>query len=145
MKKPLKLKRWFYSVISKLILGISINKMIKLSKKDPLFKKLLGNFRAMIKITSKDEYFKRIIEFNGNGNISYKKALKNEEVEDASLIFRTVKDMFIFLKNYGDIHEGMLENRFELSGNLNILLKYQFLTNYYNPKKKKIQMIESKG
>jgi len=143
MKKPLKLKRWFYSVLSKLILGFSINKMIKLSKKDPLFKKLLGNFQAVIKITSKDEYFKRIIEFNGNGNVSYKKALKNEEVEDASLIFRSVKDMFIFLKNFGDIHEGMLENRFELSGNLNILLKYQFLTNYYNPKKKKIQMSES--
>ena len=80
--------------------------------------------------------------FDGKGGITYSKG--KIENPDATIIYRSVKDLFIILKNFGDIYEGMLESRFELRGNLNVLFKYQFLTNYYNPKVKKIKNISEK-
>lgn len=140
MKISDKIKNWAYSVLSKLMLDYSTKKMIRLSQKDVTFKKLIGDFHAIIKISSEDELLNKFIQFKGNGMIEYFNGSESLDF-DAAIIFRTIEDMFIFLKNYGDIYEGMLENRFELKGNLNILLKYQFLTNYYNPKRKNIQLI----
>jgi hypothetical protein len=50
---------------------------------------------------------------------------------DATLLYHSVREMFIFLKGMGDIKEGMAENRFQFKGNVNVLFKWEFLTNYY--------------
>ena len=48
----------------------------------------------------------KIIVFKGEKGIYY----MNGRVDnpDSTIIYRSVKDLFIFLKNFGDIYEGML-------------------------------------
>ena len=59
-------------------------------------------------------------------------------------MYRSAEDLFVFYKSFGDISEGLVENRFEMFGNLNLLFKYGFLTNYINPKIKKIEIKNNK-
>jgi hypothetical protein len=131
-----KIKLWYYKFLGKLLLDYSHKKLIKLNNEDPLFHKFVSNFKGKIIISTENNEIKRSLIFNGNGNIKYIKKRVNEP--DASLIFNSIKDLYKFFRNYGDVYEGMLENRFKIRGNSNILFKYQFLTNYFNPKKKKI-------
>jgi len=132
-----KIKSWYYKILGKLLLDYSNKKIVKLSKKNNLFQKFVSNFKAKINIFTENNEIKRSLIFDGNGKVNYTKALVDEP--DASLIYNSSKDLYKFIRNYGDVYEGMLENRFQLRGNLNILFKYQFLTNFYNPKKKKIE------
>jgi hypothetical protein len=133
------IKKHILSFLSKLMLGYSIRKLIKLSKKNEIFRRLIGDFKAIVKISTREGLLTRYIVFHGDGNVTFSKNKRRFEA-DAGIIFKTISDLFIFLRNYGDIHEGMMENRFELSGNLNILLRYQFLTNFTNPKRDMIQI-----
>jgi len=131
-----KIKLWYYKFLGKLLLDYSHKKLIKLNNEDPLFHNFVSNFKGKIIISTENNEIKRSLIFNGNGNIKYTKKKVNEP--DASFIFNSIKDLYKFFRNYGDVYEGMLENRFKIRGNSNILFKYQFLTNYFNPKKEKI-------
>ncbi len=133
------IKNWFYKIIGSVLLDYSNKKIVKLNEKNSLFHRFVSNFQADINIHTKDDVVTRSLIFDGNGTVNYEKYKVDDP--DASLIFNSVKDLYKFIRNFGDVYEGMLENRFELRGNLNILFKYQFLTNFYNPKKKKIESI----
>jgi hypothetical protein len=133
-----KIKSWFYKVLGRLLLDYSNKKIIKLNEENPIFHKFLSNFKAKINIFTKNNEVTRSLTFDGNGGVSYEK--NKVEEPDASLIFNSNKDFYKFIRSFGDVYEGMLENRFQLRGNLNVLFKYQFLTNFYNPKKDKIEI-----
>ncbi len=133
-----KIKSWYYKFLGKLLLDYSHKKLIKLNNNDPLFHKFVTNFKGKINIRTEGNEINRFLIFDGKGNIKYANKKANEP--DASLIFNSIKDLYKFFRNYGDVYEGMLENRFKIRGNSNILFKYQFLTNYFNPKKDKIKL-----
>ncbi|TFF99496.1 MAG: hypothetical protein EU541_04780 [Promethearchaeota archaeon] len=133
-----KIRSWFYRLLGKFLLDYSNNKIIKLNKKNPLFHRFVLNFKAKINIYTKKDEITRSLVFDGNGKISYNK-YKVEE-PDSSLIFNSSQDLYKFMRSFGDVYEGMLENRFHLRGNLNVLFKYQFLTNFYNPRRDKIEL-----
>jgi len=141
-KKKNKKPSIFFTFLTRKLWNYANKRMIKTAKKDPGFAQLLINYSASVQINTKDDLINTFLIFDGKGGVKYSKG--KIENPDASLIFRSVKDLFIILKNFGDIYEGMLESRFELRGNLNVLFKYQFLTNYYNPKVKKIKNISEK-
>ena len=133
-----KIKSWFYKVLGRLLLDYSNKKIIKLNEENHLFHKFMSNFEAKINIFTENNEVTRSLVFDGNGEVSYHK--NKVEEPDASLIFNSNKDFYKFIRSYGDVYEGMLENRFQLRGNLNVLFKYQFLTNFFNPKRDKIEI-----
>ena len=133
-KKPSKLLLYF----SKKFLNISNKKIIKKARKDYLYKQFIDNFKASIQFTTRDDYINKYIIFDGKGGIEYRDGKINNP--DSIIKYRSVKDLFIFYKNFGDVNEGLVQNRFEMSGNLNILFKYGFLTSVINPKKEKIKL-----
>lgn len=133
-----KIKSWFYKVLGRLLLDYSNRKIVKLNNKNPLFHSFVLNFKAKINIYTKNDEVTRSLVFDGNGHVSYNKEKVDES--DASLVFNSPRDLYKFIRSFGDVYEGMLENRFHLRGNLNVLFKYQFLTNFYNPKKDKIEL-----
>ena len=137
-KKSSKILTW----ITKKLLDYSIKKMIKGAKKEYSFRKLLGNFKATIQISTEEKVIERFIVFEGNRNIVYvkEKALN----PDATVIYQSVYDLYKFIRTYGDIYEGLMENRYKIKGNFNVLLKYRLLSNYFNPKYKKIEKLEQK-
>ena len=133
-KKPSKLLLYF----SKKLLNISNKKIIKKAKKDKLYKQFIDNFKASIQFTTRDDSINKYIVFDGKGGIEYRDGKINNP--DSTIMYRSVKDLFIFYRSFGDVNEGLVQNRFEMQGNLNILFKYGFLSSYINPKKKKIKL-----
>ncbi len=124
------------------LLDLTNKTIINTAKKDYRFFSFLKNYKAKIQFTIRGDSINRFLVFDGNGGIIY--ARGRIPHPDAELIFRSVDDAYNFIKNFGDIYDGMIENRFEMRGNLNVLLKYQFLTNFFNPKKKKIDELKQK-
>ena len=110
------------------------NLIMKKARKDYRFRVFTQDFKAKIQISIKDDSINRYITFDGDGGITYSQGKTSDP--DGVIIFRSIKDATLFIRNFGDIYEGMLENRFETKGNINILLKYIFLTSFINPKKK---------
>lgn len=121
-----------------LLLDFTHRRLIKLNKKDPLYHQFISQFKAKISIYTQNQEIARSLIFDGKGTIIYLKKKISEP--DASLIFHSITDLYKFFRSFGDVYEGMLENRFELRGNSNLLFKYQFLTNYFNPKIQKIEL-----
>lgn len=136
--KPSKILTW----ITKKLMDYSIKKMIKGARKDYAFRKLLRNFEAIIQIFTEDRLIERFIVFEGGGKVIF---VEGEALEpDATVIYRSVRDLFSFIRSYGDIYEGLLENRYRIRGNFAVLLKYRLLSNYFNPKHKKIEDLKKK-
>jgi len=133
IKDPSKALMFF----SRKLLDISNKRIISKSKKDPFFNQFVENFRASIQFSTKEGLINKYIIFKGNGEIEYSEGILDNP--DATILYRSVKDMYIMYRSFGDISEGLMENRFVMKGNLNILFKYGFLLNYINPKKKKIK------
>ncbi len=130
------------SFLTARLLDLTNKQIISTAKRDYRFLTFLNNFNAKIQFTVANSSINRFLVFNGTGSIVYAKGrIQNP---DGELIFRSINDAFNFIKNFGDMYEGMVENRFEIRGNLNILLKYQFLTNFFNPKQKKINNLKQK-
>jgi hypothetical protein len=125
--------------MGRLLLDYTHKKLINLNEKDPIFQKFVANFKGTINIYTEGNEITRCLIFDGEGHIEYAKRKTSDA--DAALIFNTITDLYKFFRSYGDVYEGMLENRFKIRGNSNILFKYQFLTNYFNPKKEKIRLI----
>jgi len=128
--------------LTNIFMDLSNKLIIRKSKKDYRFRQFVKNFEAKIQFSTKDDYIYKFLVFDGKGGITYAKGKLDNP--DATLMYRSVRDLFIVLKNFGDVYEAMLENRFELFGNLNILFKYQFLTNCFNPKAKKMPGLKQK-
>ncbi|MHA1370766.1 MAG: hypothetical protein ACTSRA_13780, partial [Promethearchaeota archaeon] len=105
--------------VTSFILDYSNKLLIKKATKDLRFRRFVANFKATIQISTRDDFIHRFIIFDGKGGIRYCRGISDNP--DATIIYRSVRDLLIFLKNYGDIYEGMLENRFELRGNLTAL------------------------
>ena len=115
-------------------LDFSNKQLVKLSKKDKLFRYLINGFDVSIQISTQDGKINRYLIFDGNGGCIYRKGkLVNP---DASAIYTSVKDLFLYLKYFGDLREGIKYNRLKLKGNMNVLLKLEFLTNYFNPNRR---------
>ena len=133
IKDPSKALKFF----SKKLLDISNNRIISKAKKDPFFNQFVENFNASIQFSTKEGLINTYIIFNGNGGIEYAEGVLDNP--DATIIYRSVKDMYIMYRSFGDISEGLVENRFLMKGNLNVLFKYGFFINYINPKVKKIK------
>ena len=130
------------SFLTSRLLDLTNKQIISTAKRDYRFLTFLNNFKAKIQFTVLNSSINRFLVFNGTSSIVYAKGrIQNP---DGELIFRSINDAFNFIKNFGDMYEGMVENRFEIRGNLNILLKYQFLTNFFNPKQKKINNLKQK-
>ena len=112
-------------------LDFSNKQIVRLSKKDNLFAYLIEEFDAGIQISTQDGKINRYLIFDGKGGCIYRKGKLDNP--DASAIYTSVKDLFLYLKDFGDLKEGIKHNRLKLQGNMNVLLKLEFLTNYFNP------------
>ena len=127
-KKPSRILRF----ITGKFLDISNKLIIKKAKKDDFFHLFVKSFKATIQMSTKDGYINRFLIFDGNGGVIYSKGIIEDP--DAEVIFTSVKHLFQYLKSLGDFKMGIKHNRFKIIGNMNDLLKLQFLTNYINPK-----------
>lgn len=105
--------------------------------RDLVLRRLTKNYKATIQITIKDDSINGYMVFN-NGRMKYK--IGKIENPDSTVIYRSAKDLFIFILKYADLNEAVVENRFGMLGNLNVLLKYGFIANYINPTVKKIKI-----
>ncbi|MBD3187521.1 hypothetical protein GF325_11870 [Candidatus Bathyarchaeota archaeon] len=117
-------------------LDFSHKQLIKTVKKDYRFRQFVKNFEATIQFSTRDKRINRFLVFDGAGSVVYAKgtaSIQESSTKYAEIVYRSARDMLKVLASFGDIYEGMLENRFELKGNLSLLYKYQFLTSFYNP------------
>jgi hypothetical protein len=126
--------------LSGTFLDLSNKLMIRKSKKDSLYKSFVSSFKAKIQMSTKDGCINRFLVFDGKGGMNYSKGII--ENPDATVMFTSVKKLFQYLKSLGDFKLGVKYNRFKIIGNINVLLKLQFLTNYINPKTKKMKVIK---
>lgn len=122
---------------SRHLLEMSNQQIIVKSKRDRFFKELVENFKASIQFKTQDDLITAYVVLDGNGGIEYFEG--KLENPDATIIYHSVEDMYILYTSFGDITEGLVENRFEMKGNLNVLFRYGFLVNYINPKLKKLK------
>jgi hypothetical protein len=132
-KKPSRILRF----ITSKFLDFSNKTIIRKAKKDDFFHQFVKSFKAKIQMSTKDGYINRFLVFDGKGGMIYSKGIIEDP--DAEVIFTSVKHLFQYLKSLGDFKMGIKHNRFKIIGNLNVLLKLQFLTNYINPKSKNIK------
>jgi len=108
--------------------------IIRNAKKDLGYKQFVSSLEATIQLSTKDGYINRFLVFDGKGGVSYNKGII--ENPDATVMFTSVKHLFQYLKSLGDFKLGIKYNRIKIYGNLNVLLKLQFLTSYFHPKLK---------
>jgi len=129
-------------LLTNIILDVSNKLIIRLAKKDYRFRQFVKKFEAKIQFSTRDGSINKFIVFDGKGGIVYAKGTL--ETPDATVLFQDVRSLFMFLKTFGDFKLGVKYNRFKVYGNLNMLLKLEFLTNYFNPKVKKIKGYKQK-
>src|SRR5271157_243065 len=128
--------------ITELMFDISNRMMIHTAKRDYRLRQFVKSFKATIQHSTKDGLIERFMVFDGKGGIIYGKgraAIDEKDTSYGAVVYRSVRDLFIFIATWGDVLEGMLEHRFELRGNLSVLYKAQALSNYVNPTKKLIE------
>lgn len=127
----------FLNYLAGKILDISNGLIIKNAKKDMTYRRFVESFKATIQISTKDGIIHRFLVFDGKGGFIYGKGKIGNP--DATVMYTSARDLFIFLKNLGNYKEAIRRNRFKLYGNMNVLLKLEFLTNYFNPRVKNIK------
>ena len=141
-KEPSKKSSRFISFITKRIFDFSHKIMISRARKDFKFRRSIENFKATIQVSTNDDKLHRALIFDGKGDILYVKG--KVENPDAMVLYRSIRDLFIFLRNFGDVVEAMEKHRFEVKGNIYVFFKFGYLANYYNPKQKKIKFKRQK-
>jgi hypothetical protein len=124
-------------VQSRHLLEMSNQQIIVKSKRDHFFKEMVEGFKASIQFKTPDDLINAYMVFDGNVGIEYFEG--KLENPDATVIYHSVEDLYILYTSFGDITEGLVANRFEMKGNLNVLFRYGFLVNYINPKLKKLK------
>ncbi len=123
-------------VLGNLAIDMMGRMIVRSTKKDHRFRQLVKAFKGIIQMGTRDKLVERFLEFDGEGGVVFAKGRATFDDNDSNhgeIVYRSVRDMFTFLANYGDIVEGMAENRFELRGNLNLLYRLQALSQYFNP------------
>jgi hypothetical protein len=127
---------WVLLLLGNLAMDIFGKLIVNTTKKDHRFRQLVKPFKGIIQMGTRDKLVERFLEFDGEGGVVFAKGRATFDDNDSNhgeIVYRSVRDMFIFLVNYGDIVEGMAANRFELRGNLNLLYRLQALSQYFNP------------
>ena len=114
--------------LAKLLLDFSNRMIVRTAKRDYRYQQILSGFNATIQISTADDLIHRFLVFDDKLGVTY--ANGKLENPDATILYHSVREMFTFLKSMGDVKGGLTENRFVFKGNMNILFKMEFLTNY---------------